>query len=38
MKNKKGSIDVYYYNSDHFISDASGNLNGIEYDLFLAFQ
>jgi serine phosphatase RsbU (regulator of sigma subunit) len=38
LKNKKGSIDVYYYNSDHFISDASGNLNGIEYDLFLAFQ
>ncbi len=34
----KGSITVFYYNSDNFISDASGKLKGIEYDIFLAFK
>ena len=34
----KGEITVFYYNSDNFISDASGSLKGIEYDIFLAFK
>jgi PAS domain S-box-containing protein len=34
----KGSITVFYYNSDNFISDASGQLKGIEYDIFLEFK
>jgi len=34
----KGEITVYYYNSDNFISDASGNLSGIEYDILIAFK
>ena len=36
--NGEGEITVFYYNSDNFISDASGKLKGIEYDIFLAFQ
>jgi PAS domain S-box-containing protein len=34
----KGTITVFYYNSDNFISDASGKLKGIEYDIFLEFK
>lgn len=34
----KGEVTVCYYNSDNFISDASGELKGIEYDIFLAFK
>ncbi len=36
--NKKGTITVFYYNSDHFINDASGKLEGIEYDILIAFK
>ena len=35
---KTGTITVFYYNSDNFISDASGEIKGIEYDLFMEFQ
>ena len=34
----KGTITVFYYNSEHFISDSSGKLEGIEYDIFIAFK
>ena len=33
-----GVITVFYYNSDNFISDASGKLKGIEYDILMAFK
>jgi PAS domain S-box-containing protein len=36
--NGKGEITVFYYNSDNFISDASGKLKGIEYDIILLFK
>ena len=36
--NGKGEITVFYYNSDNFISDASGELKGIEYEIFLEFK
>ncbi len=39
VKSKKtGDITVFYYNSDNFISDASGGLEGIEYEIFLLFK
>jgi PAS domain S-box-containing protein len=34
----KGSITVFYYNSDNFINDSSGKLTGIEYDLLINFK
>ena len=34
----KGVLTIYYYNSDNFISDATGELTGIEYDILLEFQ
>ncbi len=35
LKNQgAGNVCVFYYNSDHFISDADGELKGLEYDLF----
>ncbi|MDG1477151.1 MAG: PAS domain S-box protein, partial [Vicingaceae bacterium] len=37
-ENKKGSIIIHYYNSDNFISDESGQLSGIEYDILIEFK
>lgn len=36
-QNKKGQITIHYYNSDNFISDATGELSGIEYELLKEF-
>lgn len=35
--NGKGSVKIYYYDSDHFISGQKGKLSGIEYELFIEF-
>lgn len=37
LDKKQSEVIVHYYNSEHFISDASGKLQGIEYDLLEAF-
>ncbi|MBL4624966.1 MAG: transporter substrate-binding domain-containing protein [Flavobacteriales bacterium] len=37
-ENREGTLVVNYYNSYNFISDESGTLVGIEYDLLLEFQ
>jgi len=37
IKNKKGYVIINYYNSEHFISDATGEKVGIEYDLLESF-
>ena len=37
LENQKGNVKVNYYNSENFISDESGRLKGIEYDLFESF-
>ncbi len=34
----QGIITVFYYNSDHFINDSSGKLEGIEYDILIKFK
>jgi PAS domain S-box-containing protein len=34
----QGVITVFYYNSDHFINDSSGKLEGIEYDILIKFK
>jgi serine phosphatase RsbU (regulator of sigma subunit) len=38
LKNKKGTIFLNYFNSDNFISDKSGKIQGLEYEIFLAFK
>ncbi|MBL4651818.1 MAG: SpoIIE family protein phosphatase [Flavobacteriales bacterium] len=38
QENRSGTLVVNYYNSYNFISDESGSLQGIEYDLLLEFQ
>ena len=38
LKNKKGTLVLNYFNSDNFISDESGSLKGIEYEIFLEFK
>lgn len=35
---QSAQLTVHYYNSENFISDASGKLEGLEYDILLAFQ
>ena len=37
LTNKKGEVQINYYNSENFISDASGEIVGIEYDLLESF-
>ncbi len=37
QKNKKGSIEIHFYDSENYISYKNGKLTGVEYDLFLAF-
>jgi len=37
LKNRKGTIQLNYSNSDVFISDKTGELKGIEYDIMLEF-
>lgn len=37
-ENGKGTLTVFYYNSDNFISDESGKLSGIEYDILIEFK
>lgn len=37
LKNKKGEIEIHYYDSENFIIEKNGQLVGIEYDLLLAF-
>ena len=38
VSKKEGTITVFYHNSDLFINDSSGKIQGIEYDIFLAFK
>jgi membrane-bound lytic murein transglycosylase MltF len=38
LKNRKGTIILNYFNSDNFISDESGQLTGIEYEIFTEFK
>lgn len=38
LKNKKGTIVINYYNSENFISDKSGQLKGIEYEIIEVFR
>ena len=38
QENRSGILVINYYNSYNFISDESGSLQGIEYDLLLEFQ
>lgn len=35
--NSKGKVQIYYYDSDHFINKVNGKMEGIEYDLFVEF-
>ena len=37
LENKKGDITINFYNSEHFISDVTGEIVGIEYDLLESF-
>lgn len=37
IESKKGKVQINYYNSENFISDASGKLAGMEYDLLESF-
>ncbi|MGV3632528.1 MAG: SpoIIE family protein phosphatase [Bacteroidota bacterium] len=37
LQNKKGEIEISYYDSENFIIEKNGRLVGIEYDLLLAF-
>jgi serine phosphatase RsbU (regulator of sigma subunit) len=37
-KNKKGTVVLNYFNSENFISDQSGTLKGIEYEIFIEFK
>ena len=34
---KEGTVTINYYNSENFISDASGKLSGLEYELLESF-
>jgi serine phosphatase RsbU (regulator of sigma subunit) len=36
--NKKGTVVLNYFNSENFISDQSGILKGIEYEIFIEFK
>lgn len=38
QENRGGKIVLNYHNSDNFISDKSGDLKGIEYEIFLEFE
>lgn len=37
LKNKKGKVEIHYYDSENYISEKNGQLTGVEYDLFIAF-
>lgn len=38
FKNKRGTLQIYYYNSPNFLSEEKGQLRGIEYDILLEFK
>ncbi len=38
QENNGGKIVLNYHNSDNFISDKSGEITGIEYEIFLEFE